>query len=264
MDKDQFNNLLINFTCLSEEEAQQLIDLSVTFPYSQVIRSMAARAAQDNGTELREKLLHKSAVYCTDRSALKTVMTSPKKNRVEPSVPQLETMVSEPSSEEATEKFHLQVLQDIANLRESKRLYELTIERMENEKLLPVATLKKEEVKMEVAAQGGEALIEEIKSTKKKIKPEGAKQKEQIEIIEQFIKKQPTIARPKADSKPAVDHDLSEPSGHFGEHIVSETLVEILVKQGKKEKAIEALKKLIWKFPQKKAYFAAQIEDLRK
>ena len=37
-----------------------------------------------------------------------------------------------------------------------------------------------------------------------------------------------------------------------------------IIKQGKKDKAIEVLKKLIWKFPQKKAYFAAQIEDLKK
>jgi hypothetical protein len=40
--------------------------------------------------------------------------------------------------------------------------------------------------------------------------------------------------------------------------------VEILIHQGKKERAIEVLKKLIWKFPQKKAYFAAQIEDLKR
>jgi len=45
---------------------------------------------------------------------------------------------------------------------------------------------------------------------------------------------------------------------------VSETLVDILIQQGKKDKAIEVLKKLIWKFPQKKTYFAAQIEELKK
>jgi hypothetical protein len=41
-------------------------------------------------------------------------------------------------------------------------------------------------------------------------------------------------------------------------------LVELLLKQGKKEKAVEMLKKLIWKFPQKKAYFAARIQELKK
>ena len=53
-------------------------------------------------------------------------------------------------------------------------------------------------------------------------------------------------------------------SGEFGDNIVSETLVEILIKQGKKDRAIEVLKKLIWKYPQKTAYFASQIEDLKK
>ena len=108
-------------------------------------------------------------------------------------------------------------------------------------------------------------LIEEIKSTKKKIDPEGEKQKEQLEIIEQFIKAQPSITNSKDKPIPAPQGDLSTiKSGEFGDNIVSETLVEILVKQGKKDKAIEVLKKLIWKFPQKKAYFAAQIEELKK
>ena len=59
--------------------------------------------------------------------------------------------------------------------------------------------------------------------------------------------------------------DLTEvKNGEFADNVISETLVEILIRQGKKEKAIELLKKLIWKFPQKKTYFAAQIEDLKK
>ncbi|MEJ0057472.1 MAG: hypothetical protein WDN75_18565 [Bacteroidota bacterium] len=103
-------------------------------------------------------------------------------------------------------------------------------------------------------------LLEEIRTTKKKLKADNPKLKEQNEIIDQFIKTQPII--PKA--KPTVPQDdLSEDSGMFSDNIVSETLVEILLKQGKKDKAIEVLKKLIWKFPQKKAYFAAQIEDLK-
>ncbi|HRI78833.1 MAG TPA: tetratricopeptide repeat protein, partial [Cyclobacteriaceae bacterium] len=103
-------------------------------------------------------------------------------------------------------------------------------------------------------------LIEQIKTTKKKLKVENPKQKEQNEIIDKFIKIQPSI--PKA--KPAESaSDLSEDSGMFSDNIVSETLVEILLKQGKKDKAVEVLKKLIWKFPQKKAYFAAQIDSLK-
>src|SRR6185295_1785408 len=103
-------------------------------------------------------------------------------------------------------------------------------------------------------------LIEEIKTTKKKLKVDNPKQKEQNEIIDKFIKTQPSIPKPKPVEPTS---DLSEETSIFGDHIVSETLVEILLKQGKKEKAVEVLKKLIWKFPQKKAYLAAQIDSLK-
>lgn len=114
-------------------------------------------------------------------------------------------------------------------------------------------------------ANQGETIIEEIVSTKQPIEPESEKQKEQLEIIEQFIKTQPSISNSK--DKPLVDTSIDLATiqpGEFSDHIVSETLVEILLKQGKKDKAIEVLKKLIWKFPQKKANFAALIEELKK
>jgi predicted Zn-dependent protease len=107
-----------------------------------------------------------------------------------------------------------------------------------------------------------EILIEVIKNSKETIQLEGPKQKEQIEIIDEFIKTQPSIS-PARSVTPKVE-DLSEKYDIYGDNIVSETLVEILLKQGKNEKAVEMLKKLIWKFPQKKAYFAAQIEALKK
>jgi len=111
----------------------------------------------------------------------------------------------------------------------------------------------------------GENIIAEIVSTKQEIEPENEKQKEQLKIIEQFIKTQPSISNPKDKPIAVPEGDLATiKTGEFSDNIVSETLVEILVKQGKKDKAIEVLKKLIWKFPQKKAYFAAQIEELKK
>ncbi|MBL0744290.1 hypothetical protein [Chryseolinea lacunae] len=112
--------------------------------------------------------------------------------------------------------------------------------------------------------EGGEDIIEEIASTKEEIKPENDKQKEQLQMIEQFIKTQPSITSNKDKPVHAASGDLSTiKTGEFNDNVVSETLVDILLKQGKKDKAIEVLKKLIWKFPQKKAYFAAQIEELK-
>lgn len=113
-------------------------------------------------------------------------------------------------------------------------------------------------------ANPADELIDEIQKSKEEITPENEHQKQQIEIINQFIRVQPSISNAR-DRAPSAIGDLTTiKSGEFGDNIVSETLVEILVKQGKKDKAIEVLKKLIWKYPQKKAYFASQIEDLKK
>jgi hypothetical protein len=113
--------------------------------------------------------------------------------------------------------------------------------------------------------EGRKDIIDEIIDTKSQIEPANDKQKEQLEIIEQFIKTQPSISNAKDKAGNIHEGDLSSiKTGEFTDNIVSETLVELLLKQGKKDKAVEVLKKLIWKFPQKKAYFAAQIEELKK
>ncbi len=263
VEKEQFNYLLVNYTSLIEEEALHLSAVLDEFPYSQVVHNLAARAAQDSNLPSKGKLLHLSAVYSTDRSAFKAMMIAPKRDRVVVETPVVNDHGLEKPLETSTGDLHEQVFLDIAILQESKRQFELIIEQMDREKPMPLAEAK--EVHSSPSTfKGHDSLIDEIESTKKKVKPEGVKQKEQIEIIDQFIKTQPSLQRPKPTSEVAQVSDLSEPSAEFGENIVSETLVEILLKQGKKEKAIEALKKLIWKFPQKKTYFAAQIEELRK
>ncbi|MBS1557753.1 MAG: hypothetical protein JST69_03415 [Bacteroidetes bacterium] len=263
MKRDQFNYLFTNITALTEDEAAQMVALIKEYPYSQVIHSLAARASQDAGLPQRETILHLSALYSTDRLALKSVMTEPRKKRMAWGADQENTI--HPTEEVISSglPLHEQILKDIEAMHESKRLFEEALETLERTRKTPQPADKKTiEPEKKVAYEKSNDLIEEIRLTKKKVKPD--KQREQDEIIDQFIKAQPTISRPQPTAKPEKDSDLSEPGNQFSESIVSETLVEILLKQGKKEKAIEALKKLIWKFPQKKAYFAAQIEELRK
>ena len=163
------------------------------------------------------------------------------------------------------DSFYDEIAYDLQRLKELKHIFEETAEQFENGTLSASLDSETNHKKKSKLVDHTDELLTEIKSSKKKVKPDGPKQKEQIEIIEQFIKTQPSIKGKVATEEKALPKDdLSEKSLIYNENIISETLVEILVKQGKKEKAIEVLKKLIWKFPQKKAYFAAQIEDLKK
>ena len=168
--------------------------------------------------------------------------------------PKKETRPKPPVRKKATGKTKKQRIIELAKKLEGENSPEETTA---EKKSLPIKRKKK-------VAEPGDQLIDEIKTSKKKIQPESNRQKEQIELINQFIKAQPRISPQKSKPDNPSNVDFSLPSSEFGDNIISETLVKILLSQGKKEKAIEVLRKLIWKFPQKKSYFAAQIEELKK
>ncbi len=277
MNPQKFYWFVQNYNSLLLEDANQLIELEGQFPYSQVIRHLVARVTQDLNLSEKDNALRQSAIYATDRAVLKSIMTTPRAAQpiprteevfVELSTPPIEaqpiraTAIEDeavlPDIPSQSVDIYEEVEQDLAQLHNSMHRFEQVVEQLEHSARplsdgITTHPIEKGELK--------EAdLIEHIKSTKE-IKSEGVKQNEQTEIIDHFIKTQPTINKLRPVSEPT---DLTEKIELQVTHIVSETLVEILLKQGKKEKAVEMLKKLIWKFPQKKAYFAARIEELKK
>jgi hypothetical protein len=271
VDKKQLTDLLNHYTASSSEEATEVISLCDQYPYSQVLQALAARVSKDHSLKNQQFLLQSAAVYSTDRSVLKQIMSET--YSFTPSLAKKVTSAGEPvpvntiTDEEDSIDYAEAVLKDLKRLHELKHNFELMVTAFENG--IPVVPEKKPGRKpagrpRKVIEAKADPFIEEIKSTKKRITPENEKTKEQIEIIDQFIKAQPSITA-KSRSEMASAGDLTEiKTGEFADNVISETLVEILIRQGKKEKAIEVLKKLIWKFPQKKTYFAAQIEDLKK
>jgi tetratricopeptide (TPR) repeat protein len=298
VNKERFYSIVQNFTSLEKDEAEGLISLQKEYPYSQVIHNLVAKATNDLQFSDKDIYLSQSAIYSTDRSVLKSIITALRTDRIVPSgkmdaditaeyqppvaihsgkAPIYTESMSKRKEEESfnpnqkassetkhntdpiNESFYTQVDNDLANLRKSKAQYEKAMEMLEKNQPVLLSNVSSSELAKKPSDDG---LIEEIINSKQQVTSEDPRQKEQIDIIDQFIKTQPTISKPKVI--PLKTEDLTEKTDVFGENIVSETLVEILVNQGKKEKAIEMLKKLIWKFPQKKTYFAAQIDELKK
>lgn len=297
MDKFQLNTVLNHYLASSSQQAEAIAVMKNQYPYSQLLQVLAARTAKDHKLANHEALLQAAAVYCTDRSVLKAIMTStslPKQPEASPA----KTEDATPSEIDYADK----IVEDMKHLQELKHTFEKLFMNAEQNVLpeknivLPEETqhVEKEEIPesehkqskrqrlIELAkdllpeeqledskkAMRGDKdhnpILEEIKATKKKIQPANEKTKEQIELIEHYIKTKPSRTPPQVKEEAKLDLASTLKSGEFGDNIVSETLAEILIKQGKKGKAIEVYQKLIWKFPQKKAYFAAQIEDLRK
>lgn len=221
--------------------------------------NLPTTAVQDDDNNLAEELIHDLERLHALKANFESLFTGESSTAAVPEVAPTPTLPpigdEEVDEDDATAPEH-----DQSPIKSKKqRIVELARAASQHAEAEAPATRRRKK-----KDNNGEELIDEI-ANKEALTPENEKLKEQLEMIDHFIRSAPSIAQSKEKPLPPPQGDLSTiKAGEFGDNIVSETLVEILLKQGKKDKAIEVLKKLIWKFPQKKAYFAAQIEDLKK
>jgi hypothetical protein len=314
VDTPEFIHVLKNFSGISSHEAQSVLTLKETYPFSQVLHVLAARVSKDHGFTTSPRELQLAAVYTADRAILKSIMERTAEPLILGSAPMSETLVFTKAVETGHVDYAEELILDMERLNELRNNFELlfvdgtatsfpaappvveekppvevTVEALEEAKATesternePAKSKKERIIELAKSVIGEnitsgethikgrrkrkdfiEAIMDEIVVGNEELSVESEKQKEQIELIDHFIKASPTITGTK--DKLSISEDLSSVKpGDFNDNIISETLVEILLKQGKKDKAVEVLKKLIWKFPQKKAYFATQIEELKK
>ena len=96
------------------------------------------------------------------------------------------------------------------------------------------------------------------------IKPVASNLSRQLEIIDEFLKMTPRLkSMAHSKVKPEAQEDLSIKSSKISKNLATESLANIMVKQGKIRKAIKIYEHLILKIPEKKPYFVAQIEKLK-
>ena len=185
------------------------------------------------------------------------------------SVQEEKTDLDEDKSKTTIEKAEItpevtNVEKDIKPNKKDSRRHSITKESDSKKKKLE-NILKQDEI---LDSQVNVFFLKEIEEKKETLeRPVSIKHLVQNEIIERFIVEQPSIGSAKNEADKAVEEankDLAEKSTKFNDDLVSENLAIIMLKQGKKDRAIDIYKKLIWKLPQKKAYFAARIEEINK
>lgn len=81
------------------------------------------------------------------------------------------------------------------------------------------------------------------------------------DLLDRFIKKNPSISRPKAEFyKP---ENMARKSEEFHGEVASETLAQLFYKQGHLHKSLEIYEKLMLQNPDKKDIFAARIKSIK-
>lgn len=115
---------------------------------------------------------------------------------------------------------------------------------------------EKEDEPIEIAS-----VEDEVPRVEEKIEPEKKTEKNDIDaLLDKFIAEEPTISRPVKDFYNPVKN--ARESVQESDDLVTETLAKIHVMQKNYSKAISAYEKLILLYPEKKAFFASQIEKI--
>ncbi len=250
MNKDEFIGLLQDPDKLNASTVMELNGLISEFPYCPSTRILLTMNLFKEKSVKYDSELRATAIHVSSRSLLRkqidrintdnSKVVLPDEEETKTSTPKVssEKVEVKPEKEVSEEKEPLQTPDDeatsIATVKTiiDRHLRELEVE---NEKR------KKEE-----------------KKTAKK--PKSAKEKSSI--IDDFIKNEPSISRPKTEFYNPVNK--AKESVVDNENIVSETLAGIFFDQGHLEKAIKIYQKLSLKFPEKSSYFAALIEKAEK
>ncbi len=178
-----------------------------------------------------------------------------------------------PSERRRKELEHLK--KQLQELRMEREKIEEVIREEKNRKAKSKAG-KKAEAKEEISQVEEEKPVEKgaekdaVKATEKKESTQAfdkpakkkASKKSKKELIDKFIKEEPTIKRGVSsfyDPTEAARKSIMQ-----SDDIATETLARLYLKQGKVLQAIKIYEKLSLKFPEKSDYFAGQIEEIKK
>lgn len=297
MNKERFNLLLKDYSNLDSQN-KDLESLMLKFPYSQPVRMLNVKSSSSLSKKEHQQRIALAAFYTTDRNVLRSLIEKGKvpsdfgsrtvdvpvkkqvrsgikqvavvKKQVAPGKksppPKIKAKASAPPITKLkqidAEQLRKEVLANLELLQQTKSAF-LKAAHIDS---TPIKKIKIRETKKSTAAKK----VASKKTTKtvttasaaKSVKANKSPRTKKNELIDKFIADEPSITRGKAVREN--QSDLSKTSSELKEDLVSENLAIIYAKQGKANKAIEIYKKLIWKFPQKKASFAARIEELKK
>ena len=245
MDRQQFISYIKEPALLDKASLQGIESLSEQFPYCQSLQILHLLNLKMIDHVMYSEQLKSTAAHIADRKRLRELIRS------------LQT--EEPELVEAVESVEpVKPVEEVESV-EEEAAAEPVKPAKATESVVPVVE-EDEEERLKRLKKIVENRLKQIALEKDEIpKPEDPVLTKK-ELIEKFIKEEPSISRPKPDFFDPVKVARSSREDQPG--LVTETLARVHIQQGNIDKAIEIYRKLSLNFPEKSAYFAAQIEKL--
>lgn len=294
MNKSKFLELVKNPDLIEEKDLTKLAELTSEHPYSQIIHVLNVKGLKIWNKPDFENALNLTAVYSYDRNVLHSIVAEVSTGEqatsqqtpapADPGHPaeELEESIIEETSDFEWINADLVEKDQSATQQEDEEEpgQEQGKEQGKGKEEVGIESEKKpgleDPLNLEIEASGIHAELMENLSQLQKLREQYKGQndetgdqtghKEQIEIVDDFIKNSPVLSKPNlnAESEIMSQKDMAKDSGKFSDELASENLAKILLKQGKRKDAEKIYKKLIEKFPKKKTYFADQIKKIKK
>jgi len=287
---------LLNTNHYAPADLYEVNNICRNFPEFSIAHMLKVRIMEVLGHE-KDQQLKVAAVYAMDRKKLFQLVTEvnvPAAREPEPEPEPVPESVSEPSgaiqfSDNSNEQADVIIEQhapyagqepvsDLLELdEEPEEAFEIILDEdmeepdeadTDNEDLRSenlITALVKDDAEMEEPESGSEETpVMDADEPEPEPEPESEPEPENNDnnnLIRSFILEEPGVIR--ADKKTRLKGDVSLSSIREHDGFITDTLAKIYVKQGLFAKAIYAYEKLSLKYPEKSAYFAAQIEKIR-
>jgi hypothetical protein len=260
MDASYFRHL-INTDHYSPADLDQVNDLCRNYPMFNLAHMLKVRIRESLGYE-KEQELKVAAVYAADRKKLFRMVTGVSGQ----GVVDMEPPSREPEGIIFFDETHPGVdviIEQHAPYAGSQNADHDLLE-LEDEMEISVETLIGSVVKEEADMEEPQTLMRDTPAMGDMKSVARADSTEEMplanRLILNFLREDPGPIR--ADKFTASNRDVSLASIREHDGFITDTLAKIYVKQGLYAKAIYAYEKLSLKYPEKSAYFAAQIEKI--
>lgn len=303
MDAATYISLLKNPAELLKQKDEDLKAVANKYPYMSGVHLLLAKKYKEQHPDQYEEYLHKAAVYASDRKRLYHFMNTDllEVAAIAEPIEVKTTPIKEPAKveEKVKEVKQEEVVEEKPKVTKKKPKPAVKKKKTAAKKANTVA----EKPTTAKPTTDKKEQVEKVTSKPKEDKPEKHTFQQWLQlmrsdgskpVVEEAVEQQETVDELtqqvdvasyeaqilKASQKleeledevgdmQATDADkrkmeeLAHKSTQLDDNIVTETLAKIYAIQGKKDKAIEAYQNLSLKYPEKSAYFAQLIEDLK-